>query len=75
MWGGTPEWFVGAGKAGDEAQAAQCHVLTQQIFRDRIQHTALYFPPAPSSALLSPPHGASCMAGRKKAFCGGKGLA
>lgn len=50
LWGGTLEWFLGAGKAVDEAQAVQCHVLTQQIFRDRIQHFALYFPPAPSSA-------------------------
>lgn len=59
---------MGAGKAGDEAQA-QRHVLTQQILGtgSSISPFILPLPPQPYFHL---PDGASWMAGRKKDFCG-----
>lgn len=71
MWGGTLEWFVGTGKAGDEAQAVQCHMLTQQILGTGSSVSPFFSPhPLPPQPYFHLPDGMSCMAGRKKAFCG-----
>lgn len=77
--GGTLEWFMGAGKAGDECRRVppQCHVLTQQI----LGTGSGISPVSPPLLLLSPTftslmERAAWQAGRKPFVgAGGKGLA